>query len=47
MVSLNNRGSGFPAANRFFADSANSGWKAAPTIELTPKIISRVKFRAP
>ena len=32
-------GSGFPAANRLIAGGANRGWKAAPTIKPTPKIL--------
>jgi hypothetical protein len=32
-------GSGFPAANRFKTGSADRGWKAAPTIKPTPKIL--------
>jgi len=34
-----NDGSGFPAANRLIAGGANRGWKAAPTIKPTPKIL--------
>jgi hypothetical protein len=32
-------GSGFPAANRFIAGRVSRGWKAAPTIKPTPKIL--------
>jgi hypothetical protein len=32
-------GSGFPAANLFDAGSGDRGWKAAPTIKPTPKIL--------
>jgi len=39
-------GSGFPAANRFIAGRANRGWKAAPTIEPTPKILKLTPIRA-
>jgi hypothetical protein len=32
-------GSGFPAAIRFYSGHSDRGWKAAPTIKLTPKIL--------
>jgi hypothetical protein len=38
-------GSGFPAANRFNAGSVNRGWKAAPTIKPTPKILKFAPVR--
>ncbi len=38
-------GSGFPAANRLIAGGANRGWKAAPTIKPTPKILKLTPMR--
>jgi hypothetical protein len=38
-------GSGFPAANYFIAGRANRGWKAAPTIKPTPKILKLTPIR--
>jgi len=40
-----NCGSGFPAANRLFAGGANRGWKAAPTIKPTSKILKLTPIR--
>jgi hypothetical protein len=40
-----NCGSGFPAANRFNAGSADRGWKAAPTIKPTPRILKLTPMR--
>jgi hypothetical protein len=40
-----NCGSGFPAANRFDAGSADRGWEAAPTIKPTTKILKLTHMR--
>ena len=39
-------GSGFPAANRLITGGANRGWKAAPTIKPTFKILKLTPIRA-